>query len=179
MTSVRRGGSEVTEPADEEFEVTIPGLREEPAAPHPGPADHTERVPTEEWRTRSLTPMPGGDAVAAVGRRPEPASRVTRFGAALFWMAVGWWLFAAVRLADAVARSGFADGALRQVSGETLRDAARAATTTSGRTELLALVALSVLAAVVLLVSRRRALGLLAFGLAAAAAGVAGWQLLS
>ena len=180
MTSVRGGGSEVTERADEEFEVTNPGVQpEEPPAPRAEPPEHTQRIPTEEWATRSLPAIPGGDAVAAVGPGAASRARGSRLGAVLFWMAVGWWLFAAVRLADAVARISYTDGALRPVSGATLRDAARAATT-SGRSELLALVLLSVLAALVLLVSRgRRGLGVLALALAAAAAGLAGWQLLS
>lgn len=178
MTNVGGGASEVAQRDDDEFEVAVPAspTGETEVMPASAP-DHTRRIPLLDEEPRPITPMPGDDAAAPVAPPPSRTSRTARFGAALFWMAAGWWLFAVVRWGTEVARASNVDGVWRQVPTATLTDAARDATDRAP-SELIALVALSVIATLVLLISRgRRWLGVPGLGLAAAAVVVAWWHL--
>ncbi|GAA6525935.1 hypothetical protein [Intrasporangium sp. DVR] len=134
---------------------------------HGGGADVAERDEQE-----FVVAIPGS------APRPEPRpTRISRVGAALFWVAFGWWLFAAVRVGSDLAQAGFVDGSFRQVPGATVLDAVQDATD-GGGAELVALVGLSLTAAIVLLVRRgRRLLGSAAVVLAAASVADAWWHL--
>jgi hypothetical protein len=170
-----------TDPEEREFTVVIPAAGRE----------DTRVIPVDEWTPRSVpsesasdtAELPAMPAPVAPAALPAPiaarrqASRWSRFGAALFWIALGWWLFAAVRAGTAVLDLAYVDGTFRSVPSRTVLETVREATD-RGREELLAVATLSMLAAVVLLAGRgRRWLGAVALLVAAGTLVTAVWHL--
>lgn len=154
---------------DEQFTVRIPGA--------PG-ADSSGARPT----TEPLTSPVSGDGAAERDERVAevaavPASRRGRFGAALFWMALGWWFVIAVRFGVELFDATWAGDGFRTISGSALADVLREVTA-RGKVELLAVAGLSLLATLVLLSSRaRRLLGVLSLLVTAGTIGLAVWHL--
>lgn len=100
------------------------------------------------------------------GASAEVDSRSSRFGAALFWITVGWWIFVGVRFGEKWIRSGYSDHILYD-------------TVAMVKEEPLIAAGFSVLAALVLLLSSgRRLLGALALALSGATVAVAAWRLM-
>lgn len=172
MTKPHGAASDVAERDEQEFTVAIPGqVPEEPQVLPPGVPEQTQRLPVDEKPPRHVPPMPKPPAAAA------PASRTTRFGAALFWMVMGWWLFTAVQVGAELVEATYVDGAVRRLPFSTVLDIVREATD-HGRVELIAAAALPVLATVLLLVSRgRRRLGVAALLVAVGTTALAWWHL--
>lgn len=139
-----------------QFTVPIPGV----SAPAP------EHVPVAHDPTPlpyAAEPAPRGTLAAASARVD---SRWSRFGAALFWITVGWWIFVGVRLSEKWVRSGYSDHIFYD-------------TVAMVREEPVVAAGISVLAALVLLLSSgRRWLGRLALAVAGATVAVAAWRLL-
>lgn len=201
MTHPHGAGSDVAEHDEREFTVAIPGPVPErtevvtAAAPvdtqvlASGVPEETQRLPVDERTPRYIPPMPKPDPdelpSAPVRRAPPadspaaaaPASRTNRFGAALFWMAMGWWLLAAVRAGAELVEASVVDGSIRRLPSAALLDIMRDATD-RGRVELIAAAALSLVAAAVLVTSRgRRLLGVAAVLVAVGTAALAWWHL--
>jgi hypothetical protein len=151
-------------PGEQQFTVRIPGA-------HPVVEDRTQIFPVQQDEAHDPLPY---DAEPAVRKDTLPS----RFGAALLWMAVGWWLFIAVRVGEALADVAWVDGRFRAVPATKVADAFRAVTDL-GRAELVAATGLSVLATLVLFSSRgRRGLGVVALVVAAGTIVLTAWRLL-
>ncbi|NUR17810.1 MAG: hypothetical protein HOQ13_16110 [Dermatophilaceae bacterium] len=105
-----------------------------PAGSAPGPAGSDEQfvvpLPTQTLpvtqHTRELPPTAPSPYAVQPGRWPPPAGAaatstspagadtavdplIGQVGGALFWIAVGWWLFFVVRLLGRIVRVGFGD----------------------------------------------------------------------
>ena len=146
-----------TDPEEREFTVVIPAAWRE----------HTQVIPVHE-KTSGSVPSESTQ---------RPVSRWSRFGAALFWIVLGWWLFVAVRAGTAVFDLAHVDGTLRNVPAQAVLDTVREATD-RGPEELLTVGTLAVLASVVLLASHgRRWLGAVALLIAAGTLVTAVWHL--
>lgn len=164
MTNPPGSRSAVTDTDDRNFTVVIPAA---------GPGHDTAELPPTAAPIQAAVLAEVPDRTA----RRRPASRWSRFGAALFWIVFGWWLFVAVRIGAAVVDTAYSAGAFRTVNWGTLRDVLRDATG-RGMEELVTAAALSVVATVVLLASRgRRWLGACALVVAAGTIVTAVWQL--
>jgi len=133
---------------EEQFTVRIPGAA---------------AAPTDE-RAEVLggAGLPGGtEAAEAAAPAAVSLPRWARLGAALFWMALGWWLVVAVRLGVRLFDTTWAGDGFRTISSTTVADLVREVTD-RGRVELLTVAAISLVATLVLLIGRsRRGLGIL------------------
>lgn len=164
---------------DEQFTVPVPA---------PSTANPTQALPVAE-PTRALpvaapsvppnpyaggpawpaTPAPSGVAPARPAHDPAVDPLIGQIGAALFWVAVGWWTFFLIRVLGYLTRHGLVDTILIR-------------TIDLGAEETVAAAALSVLAALLLLLGRGRAgrtpLGWASAVLAVLTVAVALWRLL-
>ncbi len=166
----------MTNPAGPPLPRTDPGEREYTVVIPTAVTDHTQMIPVQGDEPRR---MPSGSAGDTAELPARPDSRWSRFGAALCWIVLGWWLFAAVRLGVALSDVAHVNGSLRRLPAGTLLDLVREATD-RGSAELLTAATLAVLAAVVLMASRgRRLLGALSLVTAAGTIVTAVWHLAS
>jgi len=191
------GGSTGSTAPDEQFTVPVPNVPRGPGAGAAGPTTPAATAPTQaipvfeptrelptadpSWPSpqSSAPPVPpnpyAGQPVWPAAPSPSRATDETvdpllgQIGVALFWITVGWWLFVLIRIVGFLTRHGVTDTILIR-------------TIDLGAEETLVAAALSVLAALLLLLGRGRAgrssLGWAALALAVVTVGVAVWRLL-
>ncbi|EWT01392.1 hypothetical protein N865_08635 [Intrasporangium oryzae NRRL B-24470] len=146
----------------------------EPLATVPLPTfvPYAAEPPPTDTPTPAVVPAPAlsrGTGAGTVPAEAEVDPLLGAVGVALFWMTVGWWVFVLVRVLGRVARVGGSDRLLIDTVDRYVEETIIAAI-------------LSVLAALLLLLSRGRsgrdALGWSALALAVVTVGVAVWRVL-
>jgi hypothetical protein len=140
---------------DEQFTVPVPAGPAAPPAP-PNPYAGRPAWPADPARPAARTADPTADPL------------LEQLGVALFWIAVGWWVFVLLRVLGEFTRHGMTDTILIR-------------TIDDGPEETVVAAVLSVLAAALLLLGRGRGgrtpLGWSSLGLAVATVSVAVWRL--